>query len=186
MKKVNIKDYKKDLVEFNYKLPLVAIKKLIRSYYEEIYMYDRENVYLSTHSSSGNRSRTYCYQILKRVRDQLDKYGLEGKKIDDEVFDRYFKDEYEKMERFQKNHGNKVMYDFKPCNDPKCCDPKDYTDKKLNNSQPEIESKKLKVILENFAHDLTNHVIQVKNDQVHLSAKRMKRLIKDYSELKRD
>src|SRR3990167_11353643 len=79
-----------DSLEFTYKLPLGAIKRLIRSYYKDIQMYDEENVYLATSSSSGDRGRPYCYRMLSDIRKQLDKHGLIGKKIDDEVFELYF------------------------------------------------------------------------------------------------
>ena len=110
-----------DSVEFTYRLPLGAIKRLIRSYYKDIQMYDEENVYLATSSSSGLRGRSYCYRMLGDISRQLDKNGLNGKKIVDEVFDNNFKADYEKMKRFSKNHGVNAMESFKPCNDPECC-----------------------------------------------------------------
>ena len=114
-----------DSVEFTYRLPLGAIKRLIESYYKNIQMYDEENVYLATNSSSGDRGRPYCYRMISDINEQLDKYGLNGKKIVDEVFEQYFKAGYEKMNRFNKNHGFDVMETFKPCNDTECCN---YTD----------------------------------------------------------
>lgn len=110
-----------DAIEFSYKLPLGAMKRLIESYYKDIQMYDEENVYLATSSSSGLRGKPYCYRMLGSVRKQLDKHGLNGKKIDDEVFDNQFKDAYEKMKIFSKNHGIDVLETFKPCKDVKCC-----------------------------------------------------------------
>lgn len=110
-----------DAIEFSYKLPLGAIKRLIESYYKDIQMYDEENVYLATSSSSGLRGKPYCYQMLASTRKQLDKHGLNGKKIDDEVFSNQFKDAYEKMKIFSKNHGIDVLETFKPCKDVKCC-----------------------------------------------------------------
>lgn len=96
--------HEEDDLEFTYKLPLGAIKRLIRSYYEDIQMYDEELVYLSTSSSSGLRGEPYCYRMLSDIRKQLSKYGLNGKKIIDEVFDQYFKADYKKMKSFNKNH----------------------------------------------------------------------------------
>lgn len=93
-----------DDLEFTYKFPLGAIKRLIRSYYEDIQIFDEELVYLSTSSSSGLRGETYCYRMLNDIRKQLNKHGLNGKKIIDEVFDQYFKADYKKMKSFNKNH----------------------------------------------------------------------------------
>ncbi|OGG13506.1 hypothetical protein A2773_03315 [Candidatus Gottesmanbacteria bacterium RIFCSPHIGHO2_01_FULL_39_10] len=114
-----------DSLEFTYKLPLGAIKRLITSYYDDIRSYDEENIYLATSSSSGLRGEPYCYRMLSDIGNQLDKHGLNGKKIDDEIFDNGFKAGYEKMKRFNKNHGFDVMETFKPCNDTECCN---YTD----------------------------------------------------------
>lgn len=110
-----------DSQEFTYKLPLGAIKRLIKSYYEDIQMYDEENVYLATCSSTGDRARPYCYRMLNEIKKQLNDHGFNGKEIDDQVFNRYFKEDYEKMKRFNKNHGCDVLESFKPCNDPECC-----------------------------------------------------------------
>ena len=113
-----------DSIEFFYKLPLGAIKRLIRSYYEYIQMYDEENVYFATLSSSGMRGRPYCYRMINDLIKQLNKHGLNGEKIDDEVFARYFKEDYEKLKRFDKNHSDQGINDpFGRCNDPECCKP---------------------------------------------------------------
>ena len=113
--------HKEDSLEFSYKLPIGAIKRLIHSYYEDIKMYDEENVYLATSSSSGLRGQPYCYRMIDDIRKQLDKHGFNGKQIVDEVFDEDFKADYEKMKRFNKNHGADVLETFERCNDPECC-----------------------------------------------------------------
>ena len=110
-----------DSVEFTYKLPLGAIKRLIKSYYEDIQSIDSASVYMATSGSSEIRMHPYCYRMIADLRKQLDKHGLNGKKICDEVFDQYFKADYENMRRFQKNHGSDVLETFEPCKDPECC-----------------------------------------------------------------
>ena len=112
-----------DSIEFTYKLPLGAIKRLIKTYYENLRSIFEESTYMGQTGSSEIRMEPYCNRMIGEIIEQLDKHGLDGKKIDDEVFDRYFKADYEKMKRFRKNHGQNVMYDFKPCNDPECCKP---------------------------------------------------------------
>jgi hypothetical protein len=113
-----------DSLEFKYRLPLGAIKRLIISYYEDIKMFDEEWVYLATSSSSGLRITPYCYRMLGDIEKQLDKRGFNGKEIIREVFDRYFKKDYEKMNLYSKNHKNQDPMNYKPCNDPICCEPK--------------------------------------------------------------
>lgn len=110
-----------DALEASYSLPLGAIKRLISSYYDEIKECNEENVYLGTSSSMGSRKRAYCSRMIADIRKQLDKHGLNGKKVDDEVFNQSFKKDFEEMERFYKNHGDKVLYFFKPCKDQLCC-----------------------------------------------------------------
>ncbi len=107
-----------DSVEFTYKLPLGAIKRLIISYFKDIQMYDEEWIYCSQSSSSMIRGFPYCNRMLGEIHRQLDKHSLNGKKIIDEVFDEYFKSDYEKMKRFKKNHGDSI---FKQCGDSLCC-----------------------------------------------------------------
>lgn len=116
--------HEEDSQVFSYKLPLGAIKRLIRSYYDTIQNCDEENIYLATSSSSGMRAQSYCYRVISDLVEQLDKNKLDGEQIADEIFNRYFKDNYEKMKRFNKNHGVDVMETFRQCDDPKCCDPK--------------------------------------------------------------
>lgn len=117
--------HSEDALEFTYKLPLGAIKRLIKSYFEEIQDVDEESVYLHQSGSYGLRMWPYCYKMIDEICKQLNGHGLGGKKIIDEVFDTYFKKDYEKMKRFSKNHGDQdIMNDFKPCDDPECCEPK--------------------------------------------------------------
>jgi len=59
--------------------------------------------------------------MLSQIEKQLNKHGLEGRKIIDEVFNEHFKNDYERMKRFNKNHGIDVRETFKKCNDPECC-----------------------------------------------------------------
>ena len=112
-----------DSIIFSYKLPLGAIKRLIRSYFEDIESVDEEWVYFAQTGSWENRIKPYCYRMIDSLSKQLDKNGFNGKKIIDDVFDQYFKDKYEKMKRFKKNHGIRVMEDFKRCKDAECCKP---------------------------------------------------------------
>jgi len=112
-----------DAKEFSYKLPLGAIKRLIKSYYDDIRSIDESGVYQSQSGSYEIRMWPYCYRMLEHIRKQVDKHGLEGKKIEDAVFNQYFKKDYDKMERHAKNHPNQGINDFVRCNDPKCCEP---------------------------------------------------------------
>ena len=112
-----------DSVEFSYKLPLGAIKRLLESYFQEIYSIDAEWVYYKTTGSTEIRIKPYCYSMIGEIGSQLDKHGLKGKKIVDEVFNWRFKKDYEELDRFEKNHGDNVLESFKPCNDPECCKP---------------------------------------------------------------
>lgn len=111
-----------DALEFTYKLPIGAIKRLIKSYFEEIKSIDEGGVYMGMSGSYEIRMHPYCNRMLSEIETQLDRNGIIGKKIIDEVFDQYFKKEYEKMERFSKNHGHNVMESFEYCNDPLCCE----------------------------------------------------------------
>lgn len=110
-----------DALEFTYKLPIGAIKRLIRSYFEEMKSIDAGGVYYGMSGSYEIRMYPYCNRMLYEIKTQLDKNGIEGRKVIDEVFDDYFKEDYEKMKRFSKNHGDNTMEAFKPCNDPLCC-----------------------------------------------------------------
>ena len=114
-----------DSVVFSYKLPLGAIKRLIRSYYKDINDIDAFWVYYRSTGSDEIRKQPYCYRMIGELQKQLDKHGLKGRTIIDEVFNKYFKEDYERLERFEKNHGDNVMESFKPCNDPECCKPSD-------------------------------------------------------------
>ncbi len=112
-----------DALEFSYKLPLGAIKRLIESYYKDIQLIDSSGVYCGNSGSWEIRMHPYCYRMIANLRKQLYSHGFNGEEIDDEVFDQYFKADYEKMKRFSKNHGNDVMEGFKRCDDPECCKP---------------------------------------------------------------
>lgn len=111
-----------DSVEFTYRLPLGAIKRLIQSYYEDIETYEAEWVYYAQSSSSGIRVVPYCYRMLDDIRKQLDKHELNGEIIVDEVFELGFKAKSEEMKRFKINHGSDALQEsFKKCEDPLCC-----------------------------------------------------------------
>lgn len=110
-------------LEFSYKLPLGAIKRLAQSYFQEIEDIDAESAYFNQSGSAGLRMYSYANQMLKDLEKQLNKHQLPGKKILDEVFNTYFKNNYEKMNRYQKNHPNQGIDEFKRCKDPKCCLP---------------------------------------------------------------
>lgn len=119
----NSEIHEEDSIEFIYKLPLGAIKRLIRSYYEVLLSIWQSSVYMGQSGSWEIRMEPYCNRMIGDIIEQLNKHGLDGKKINDEVFNRYFKADLEKMKRFRKNHGNNVMYGFKTCKDPICCEP---------------------------------------------------------------
>lgn len=110
-----------DSIELNYKLPLGAIKRLIKSYYSEIRSIDEQSVYLAITGSTEIRLHPYCYRMLANIQQQLDKHGCKGKKIIDEVFNQYFKDDYEKLKRYEKNHSGQGVDFFEICDDPLCC-----------------------------------------------------------------
>src|SRR3989344_3251179 len=111
-----------DAIEFTYKLPLGATKRLIKSYYEDIQRIDSDYIYYASTGSYEIRMRPYYYRMIFDLRKQLDKHGLNWKKIDGEVFDRYFKKDYQEMERYDKNHsGQDPFNDIKSCKDPECC-----------------------------------------------------------------
>lgn len=112
-----------DSVELTYTLPLGAIKRLIQSYFEEMEMVDRESVYLNQSGSHGLRMYSYASRMLKDLEKQMKKHGLPGKRIIKEVFNVYFKKEYDKMNKYQENHPSQSPYDFKRCEDPECCVP---------------------------------------------------------------
>ncbi len=112
-----------DSIVFSYKLPLGAIKRLIKSYYKDINDIDAFWVYYGSTGSDEIRVKPYCYRMIGEIQSQLVKHGLKGKEIVDEIFDAYFKKDYEKLEKFQKNHGDDDVQSesFKPCNDLECC-----------------------------------------------------------------
>ena len=112
-----------DSTEFTYKLPLGAIKRLIKSYYENLRSICEASTYLGQSGSSEIRLEPYCRRMISDIVGQLNKNGLNGEKIEEEVFDQYFKANDEKLKRFRRNHGFNVMESFKPCNDPECCEP---------------------------------------------------------------
>ena len=112
-----------DSFEFTYKLPLGAIKRLIKSYFKDIDLVISDWVYYRQTGSWGIRIEPYCNRMISNLIKQLDKHGLNGKKIINEVFNRYFKVDYEKMNRYSKNHHDQdlMLGTFQPCNDLKCC-----------------------------------------------------------------
>ncbi len=110
-----------DSYEFTYMLPVGAIKRLIKSYFEEMESVDQESAYLNQSGSHGLRMYSYADRMLGDLRKQLDKHLLPGEKIIDEVFDAYFKKSYDKMKGYQENHPNQGINDFERCKDPECC-----------------------------------------------------------------
>ncbi len=92
-----------DSIEFSYRLPLGAIKRLIKSYYEDILYIHQEFSYTGQTGSWEIRMKPYCNRMIVVIQKQLDKHNLNGKKIVDEVFDQYFKSEYGKMESYRKS-----------------------------------------------------------------------------------
>src|SRR5260221_13361126 len=78
--------HEEDVIEHTYKLPLGAVKRLIRSYYDDIESIDSEGVYLCSSGSWGLRMWPYCHKMLNNIIEQLNKHGLKGKEIFDEVF----------------------------------------------------------------------------------------------------
>ena len=112
-----------DSYEFTYNLPLGAIKRLIKSYFEDMEIFDQEAVYLSQSGSHGLRMYSYASRMLEDLEKQLINHKLHGKKIVDDVFDMYFKKSYDKMKRHQKNHPNQALDNFERCNDSECCLP---------------------------------------------------------------
>lgn len=110
-----------DAIEFTYKLPLGAIKRFIKSYMQSMKSIDQTFTYSHDSGSYEIRMYPYCVRMLLDIEKQLNEHKLCSKKIVDEVYSMYFKDAYEKMKRFSKNHKGAVMEEFKPCNDPECC-----------------------------------------------------------------
>lgn len=107
--------------KLDYKLSLDAIARLIKSYYNDTQSIDSGNVYLGSFGSSDRRTRLLCHMMLTDIKAQMNKHGLDGKKMMDEIFDHYFKEEYEAMDRFNKNHPFVDLNNFVQCEDPKCC-----------------------------------------------------------------
>lgn len=142
--------HEEDAIEFTYKLPLGAIKRLIRSYYETIKSIDSSGVYAGTSGSYEIRMWPYCYRVLGDIVQQLNKHGLDGKKIDEEVFNFYFKESYEKIERYSKNHTFDQAEGFKPCSDPQCCN---YTNNPI--FKVRVFWKSLKALINNFKGPIT-------------------------------
>lgn len=107
--------------EFTYKLQYETIIRLIKSYYEDIISMEvGGNVFSMGSSESSIRSRGYS--MLNSISKQLDKHGLNGKMIIDEIYKEYFKDDFEHKQRYYDNHGSQLlMGDFKKCKDPLCC-----------------------------------------------------------------
>lgn len=95
-----------DAIEFTYKLPLGAIKRLIKSYMQDIKSIDEEWTYTQDTGSYEIRMSPYCNKMLFAIEKQLNKLGLKGKNIIDEVFNQYFKADYKKMKSFNENQVN--------------------------------------------------------------------------------
>lgn len=110
-----------DSIEFSYKLPLGAIKRLIKSYHEDLLSIYQDSTYLGQSGSWEIRMLPYCHAMLSNIEKQLNECGLNGNEICKEVFDKYFKAHKEQMDRYIKNHGKVSIDDCKPCKDPECC-----------------------------------------------------------------
>ncbi len=110
-----------DSLEFNYLLPIGAIKRLIKSYFEDMESIDQSSTYGGMTGSYEIRMRPYCNQMLNEIEKQLNTHRVNGRKIIDEVFEAYFKKSYDEMKVYSKNHDHLSYEDFKPCNDTKCC-----------------------------------------------------------------
>ena len=106
-----------DALELTYKLPLGAIKRLIQSYFEEIEAIDQAWVYLGNSGSWEIRMEPYCYRMLGSIEKELNNHTLDGKKIINDIFIKFFKKSYDEMERFNKFHPNK---DGSLCDNPDC------------------------------------------------------------------
>lgn len=113
--------HSKDKLEYDFRLPLGAAKRLIRSYYEELRMIDEEGVYLGQSSSSNLRMYPFASRMIHDIKYQLGKQGVSGKKVADEVFEMYFKKAYAKMALYSKNHKNQLPDSFQQCSDTSCC-----------------------------------------------------------------
>lgn len=94
--------------EISIQLPIEAIKRLIRSYYDDIRSYDEECVYLEQVDTTEMRRKDYADIMLASIEEQLGEAGLNAKEIQDEIFKMYFEDAYEKMRKCEDERRNKL------------------------------------------------------------------------------
>ncbi len=88
--------------EYNFILPLGAVKRLIRSYWKEIYLVIESQVQTQGTLSSDNALKIESYRMLVILMDQLAQQGLDGKCINEEVYNTYFKERFEELEKLDK------------------------------------------------------------------------------------
>lgn len=115
--------HKEDAIEVKLTLPIGAVKRLFKSYYEDIKENAIENVYLRQTSSYYGRLNDYAAEMIIFIRNQLNQQGLKGEELENDVFNQYFKEEFDEMRKYDKNH-HKLDFGI-PCSDPACsCHPK--------------------------------------------------------------
>jgi len=91
-----------DSVEYNFKLPLGAIRRLICSYYENIYSVIQGWVDFKLSGSYEIRIKAYAYNMLDYLAEQLNKNRLNGQKIINEVYNQSFKEKFEQLDNKKK------------------------------------------------------------------------------------
>jgi len=86
-----------DSVEYNFKLPLGAIRRLIHSYFRDIYECRYGWIFLQTVGSSDMRRDIYAWRMLDHIEKELINNNLPGEEIIDDIFSRYFKKDFEML-----------------------------------------------------------------------------------------
>jgi len=75
-----------DYVEYSYSLSLEAVKRLLKSYYDEIRAIHERNTNTRQTDQREFVEEPYYYAMIGDIKVQLNKLGLNGKKVADEVF----------------------------------------------------------------------------------------------------
>ena len=93
---------------FDFNFPIEAVRRLIYTCFVDLYHASLEyNVYECV-SGSTFRLESLAYYMLETIGEELDRNGIDGKRVIDGVYSYYFKDAMEALEQ-RETHFKKAM-----------------------------------------------------------------------------
>ena len=105
---MKIKKYKKlDETYYNFKLPLSAIKRLIRSYFDDIYNLEETWSEPWTGVSGWEeRLHSHCYIMLNHIEECLTENGINGEGLIRHIYNEEYLEKFKEIEEYRKRNEN--------------------------------------------------------------------------------